>query len=178
MVTMHGVCFAVAWTLVTGSCLMAWAAPAPAPSTSDKGKAIKSICDDGNPWPRTGVEIRTSDSESKRALRLTRKEGQAIRRALQSRMRSPRNARQFPNRLARRLRRWRVGPLCVGSQGPQIGLFFVRLSFESRPELVLTHWLQVGHNHRFGMTARLRRVKGKWTVVGFDRIRAHRGRPR
>lgn len=127
----------------------------------------------GKGWPSTGVLVAPSDVSSKRRIKLTRHDALAIRCALERHLHTPAAARAVTKDHQRRVARWRVGE--PSADGPRIGTFWVQLG-DRDDEVVLRNTLALRENIRYGLSARLRRVKGSWRVVSFSDWHAHRRR--
>jgi hypothetical protein len=123
------------------------------------------------PWPEAGVNIRGENGQPS-SLRLTRSEAEAIRCALLAHYATPAAKERVASDFASEAETWRVGAPGVGYDGPQIGAYRVRQG-DSEADIVLYRTLRVAAYGRYGLSARLIRHDGAWSVQGFGAVVSH-----
>lgn len=121
------------------------------------------------PWP-DDVEVPSVLAGEAATIRLTRGEGEAIRCALQRRLRRPLS--QVPRDLRAQVRDRRVGHLWMDGDRPRIGAFFLQRDLDGHLELEDT--LAMSAAVRIGLVVRFEHRQGRWRLSSIDTRTDHR----
>jgi len=126
------------------------------------------------PWPDV-VQVPSMEVGEPSTIELTRAEGEAIRCAIQRRLR--RAVRDVPSDLRDGLVGHRLGHLWMDGDHPRIGAFFLQRDHEGNLELSDT--LAVGAAVRITLVVRFEPRRGRWRMshIGARTDHRRRGRP-